>query len=284
MRSRFHALGLAVAGSGSILFCWISAAILGLVTLRKGVGSGLQLMLWALLLPLVLIFTYGDSGPFTLLLGTTLLAVVLRTTVSLSLTLLGGVAVAALTGLGLLVLASAYLEQLLAVFVEFIASLEQQFAEGGQQVTLQRPSALQIAGLMGAGMGMSCILCLLLARYWQSALYNPGGFGSEFRALRYPPAVTAAMVLVAVAVSALGVEYRTWAVIASLPLNFVGLALVHARVQMRGMSGGWLVGFYLAWLLLDPVKLLMMVFAVVDSWLDFRRRWAGAEPPARGDG
>ena len=42
----------------------------------------------------------------------------------------------------------------------------------------------------------------------------------------------------------------------------------------RGRGTGWLAGFYLLWLVFDPVKLLVVLLAIVDSWLDFRRRWA----------
>ena len=35
MRGRWQALGIAVLGSGSLLFGWISAAAIALVTLRK---------------------------------------------------------------------------------------------------------------------------------------------------------------------------------------------------------------------------------------------------------
>jgi hypothetical protein len=275
MRGRFQALLLTVAGSGSILFCWISAAILALVTLRRGVGNGAQLLLWALLPSGVLLYTVGDSGPLSLLVGTTLLAVVLRTTVSLSLSVLVSIAVGALSGLALVAFGGHYLEQMVALFGEFLANVEQQLSQGGDQVQLARPTTAQIAGMLGAGTGMMSVLCLMLGRYWQAALYNPGGFGSEFRLLRYTPAVATAMALAAVALSALGLEYRTWAVIVLMPLNFAGLALVHARVRHKGQGTGWLFGFYLAWLLLDPVKLMVVFAAIADSWFDFRQRWTG---------
>ncbi len=274
MRGRFHALALTVAGSGSILFCWISAAILALVTLRKGVGSGAQLLLWALLPSGVLLYVVGDSGPISLLLGTYLLAAVLRTTVSLPLAVLSSVAVGALSGLALLLFASGYLEQMLTVFGNFLGSLEQELSKDAQTaVEFARPTASQVAGLMGAGSSMMAIICLMLGRYWQAALYNPGGFGSEFRALRYPPMPALALVVIALALASLGVEYRTWAVIALMPLNFAGLALVHARAKQRGSGQLWMTVFYLAWLLLDPMKLLVVLIAVADSLLDFRRRW-----------
>ena len=275
MRGRFQALLLTVAGSGSILFCWISAAIIALITLRKGVGDGAQLLLWALLPSGVLLYTIGDSGPLSLLLGTALLAMVLRTTVSLSLAVLASIAVGALSGVALVVFGGQYLEQMVALFGEFLANVEQQLSQGGETVQLARPTSVQIAGMLGAGTGMMSVLCLMLGRYWQAQLYNPGGFGSEFRLLRYTPAVATALALAAVALSALGLEYRTWAVIALLPLNFAGLALVHARVRWKGQGTGWLFGFYLAWLLLDPVKLMVVFVAIADSWFDFRQRWSG---------
>ncbi|MEP5567631.1 MAG: hypothetical protein ABJN62_07350 [Halioglobus sp.] len=275
MRGRFQALLLAVGGSGSILFCWVSAAVIALITLRRGVGNGAQLLLWALLPSGVLLYAAGDSGPLSLIVGTTALAMVLRTTVSLSLSVLTGIAVGGLSGLALVAFGGHYLEQMVTLFGEFLANVEQQLSQGGEAVELARPTAVQIAGMLGAGTGMMSVLCLMLARYWQASLYNPGGFGTEFRLLRYTPAVATAMALAAVALSGLGLEYRTWAVIALLPLNFAGLALVHARVLAKGQGTGWLIGFYLAWLLLDPVKLMVVFVAIADSWFDFRQRWTG---------
>lgn len=40
---------------------------------------------------------------------------------------------------------------------------------------------------MAALLQIVSLLCLMLGRYWQSVLYNPGGFGLEFRALRLSP-------------------------------------------------------------------------------------------------
>jgi hypothetical protein len=233
------------------------------------------LLLWALLPSGVLLYTVGDSGPLSLLVGTAALAAVLRSSVSLPLAVLASIAVGVLSGLALMTFGTAYLEQMVALFGEFLANMEQQLSQGEQSVELARPTAAQIAGMMGAGTGVTSVLCLMLGRYWQAALYNPGGFGSEFRLLRYTPVVAMAMALAAIALSALGLEYRTWAVIALLPLSFAGLALVHARVQWKGQGTGWLVGFYLAWLLLDPIKLMVVFAAIADSWFDFRQRWTG---------
>lgn len=273
MRGRLQALVVVVAGAGSLLFCWISAAALALVTLREGVGSGAWLFLWALLPAGTLLYVYGDSGPLGLLVGTMVLALVLRTTVSLSLAVLAAVGVGVVTGLALMAFAAEYLAQMVAFFGEFLGSLEQQLSKEGQAIELPRPEAGQIAGMLGAGTAMMSILCLLLARYWQASLYNPGGFGAEFKALYYSPVVSFALVVAAIALWSLGVQYRTWAMICLLPLTFAGLALIHARVEALGQSKGWLIWFYITWLLFDPVKFLLVLFVIADSWFKFRQRW-----------
>jgi hypothetical protein len=274
MRGRFQALLVTIASSGSLLFCWIGAAVVALVTLRKGLGPGAWLLMWGLLPAGALAYIAGDTGPLALLLGTALLAGVLRTTVSLPMAVLASVVVGGLTGLGVMAFAGAYLDQVVSYFGEFLAGLEQQLSQGGEQVVLARPDATQVAGMMGAGSAMMAVICLLLGRYWQAALYNPGGFGTEFRALYYPPAVAAVLALLAIALASLGAAYRTWALICLIPLSFAGLALVHARVAHRGQGTGWLVGFYVAWLFFDPVKLLVLFAAIADSWMNFRQKWA----------
>jgi hypothetical protein len=274
MRGRLQALLVVLAGAGSLLFCWISAAALALVTLRKGAGAGAWLMLWALLPSGTLLYFYGDSGPMALLLGTLVLALVLRSTVSLPMAVLASVAVGTATGLAVVMFAGQYLEQLAGYFGEFLANMEQQLSKGGEAVTLPRPEASQIAGMLGAGTAMMSVLCLLLGRYWQAELYNPGGFGEEFRALQYPVGITVMLVVIALALASLGLQLRTWAMIFFIPMTFAGLALVHARAAIRGQGTGWLGVFYAAWLVFDPVKLLVVFFAIADSWVNFRQRWA----------
>ena len=277
MRGRMQALLVVVVGASTLMFSWISAAVVALVTLRKGAREGVWLLFWALLPAGALLAVFGDSGPLAMLVGTSVLALVLRTTVSLSLTLLASVVIGVLTGLAIIAFGGEALDQMVVFFAEFLTRLEQQIATGGEGVNaivLHKPTALQIAGMLGLVNSLGSVLCVLLARWWQAALYNPGGFSQEFRALQLPPAVTLVLLAPALALAASGMEYRTWAIIFAVPHTFAGLALVHARAAVRGQGGGWLTGFYLMWLFFDLIKLIVVFAAIADSWLHFRQRWA----------
>ena len=166
MRGRAQALMIAVAGAVIVLFAWVSAAVVALVTLRKGPAEGVWLLAWALLPAAIIAWRFGDTSAVALLLGTASLALVLRATVSLSLALLASVAVGVAAGILMLSVGEAYLEQVRIELVEpYVAYLEQYASRNGEMVTLPRPGAIAIAGMIGTGTSTLSILSLLLARW-----------------------------------------------------------------------------------------------------------------------
>jgi hypothetical protein len=116
MRGRWQALAVAALGAGSLLFGWISAAAVALVTLRKGLSDGTWLTLWALLPAGLTAYMSGDAGSILLLIGTLLLAIVLRVSVSLALAVSMTVVVGYLSGVMLLWLSGDFLHELAEVF------------------------------------------------------------------------------------------------------------------------------------------------------------------------
>ena len=274
MRGRSQALWVAVLGASTLMFAWLSAAVLALVTLRKGAAEGAYILAWAILPAGVLLGVFGDAGPLSLIIGTTALAVILRNTVSWQLALCGSSVAGALTGLLMLWLGDNYLQQLAGFFDEVFANFEAQLeAQGGEEVKLAPPGIVTIAGLLGLMNTISCLLCLFLARWWQAMLYNPGGFREEFHALRFSPQVSSLLVALVLIVSMVGQEFRPWAVLFAIPLCVAGLGLVHARAAYRRQGAAYLTLFYLLWIFLDPVKLIVLGLALLDSWFDFRSRW-----------
>lgn len=273
MRGRTQALWIAVIGASSLMFSWVSAAVLALVTLRRGPVEGVYIMAWAVLPAGFVLAVFGDTGPLGMIVGTTALAMLLRWSVSWQLTLIGASLVGAITGIGMLLLGVNYLEQLVAVFSELFAQFEAQLPQGEQAVELQAPGVTTIAGMLGLMNAVSCMLCLLLARWWQSSLYNPGGFRQEFHSIRYSPQLATGLVVVMLMISTIGSDYRPWAVLFAMPLSIAGLAFIHARAAHRKLGTAWLTVFYLLWVLLDPVKLIVIGVAIADSWINFRSRW-----------
>lgn len=270
MKGRSQAVIIAVIATGSIIFSWVGAAIIALVTLRQGPKHGSYVLLWTML-PALVLASMGDTTPVTTLLGAMLGATVLRLTGTWSWTLVATVVSGLITGLLLLAFGQGYIEELLKLLNETLTQLSSQSGEGSPLVTGE-PTPLQIAGLLGLSNAFTVAMCLVLARWWQALLYNPGGFGDEFKRLKLSPQLAIGLLLPGLALSTLGSDYRLWAVIFSVPFMFAGFALVHALVAQKNMKGGWLTVFYISWLLLDPMKALLIVAAVVDSWVDIRKR------------
>lgn len=277
MRGRWQALAVSMLGAGTLLFGWVSAAAIALVTLRKGTSEGGWILLWASL-PAVMTFHFsGDSSGIFLLVGAWVLALTLRGTVSLPTTALVCVGIGGLTGLGMLLFSQSFIDELVTLLDQFFNQLELNVTTEQEPLFL-RPTAVQLAGMLAAGNAFLAMVSLLLGRYWQGALYNPGGFGTEFRALRLPRYWAVGLALGATWLWSLGPDFRGWAVVLTVPLTFWGLALVHAFARYKQSASGWLVWFYVLWLVVDVVKLALIVVAIADAWFDFRAKWSGGKP------
>lgn len=278
MRGRVQAIGIAVAGVLTLLFAWVSAAVVALVVLRRGLGEGLFVLGWTLLAALAVALWGGDIGPATALIGAVVAAQVLRSAVSWPYALVTAVGVGLVTALLLQLFGGSYVEGLLALVGDFLEQLNTQLPadEAGR---VAAPVASQVTGLLGFSATGSTVVALLLARWWQGQLYNPGGFREEFHRLRLPVGVSALLLIGALLVASIGPEWRLWALMFAVPFVVAGFALVHGLAGRRGWGRGALVLFYLAWLIVDWVKLALMVAALLDSGLNFRDR--GRQPADR---
>lgn len=274
MRGRWQALAVAVLGSGSLLFGWISAAAIALVTLRKGTASGGWLVLWAMLPAAIVAAMSGDMGSVMLLLVAFCLSVILRETVSLPLALIASVPLAMLGGLALIALNGPFLEDLVATFNQALRQLEQDMTSEQQgELAFTSLAVPQAGALLAIGNTVVAVLAVLLGRYWQALLYNPGGFGQEFRALRLPQGAVVSLVALGTVLWLQGDEWRVWSAVAVMPLTVVGFALVHAYAAHTDKGVTWLTLMYTLWIVLDPIKWVWLGFVMADVFVDFRARW-----------
>lgn len=277
------ALAMAAPPLTSVLI-YAGGGALALYTLYAGAAESLLTLAGSLaFVGGLLLAAGGQAAPAGLLLlywlPVWLSAVVLRYTVSLSAALL------ALTAIGLLlvVLAFAWLgdpaawwQQQLQPLVEQLASQAELGLDRGELQTAAARTARLMTGLMSAGLVFAALFSLLLGRWWQSLLVNPGGLGKEFLALalgRGPTLAAAALLGLASLDLGVAADFATQlALVVLVPLVLVGLAAIHASLVARGVGRGWLVGLYLVVGLLPQALLLVAVVGLLDPWLDLRHR------------
>lgn len=290
MRGRSPAIAVvAVAALLSLLLpplSYLSGAAVALVTLRVGPVQGLTTALMAALavavLSLLLFGSPWTGGAFLAVLWFPVwaLAVSLRRTARLPRTLL-------LAGwFGAVLVVGFYLavDDPAAWWRESLETVLAQ-AGGGQGDDPQVMAALEPAlGLMTGAAAAALLTSLLgslcLARWWQSMLYNPGGFRREFHALQLGRGLTVAT-LALMALSTFGElpGHQLAAellVVAGVLFVVQGLAVVHGLVGRTGAGKGWLIGTYALLLLALPqMAMTLAVAGVADNWFDFRARFGG---------
>ncbi|MFL1404138.1 hypothetical protein ACJO2E_02180 [Marinobacter sp. M1N3S26] len=278
MRGPLQAGGVAALATAIPYLSWIGAAVVGLVVLRLGPVQGLNIGLWALLPALGWAWFGNEPSVIAVLLLVYLMAAVLRGTMSWERSLLAGSALGLVIGL---LLPSLFSDMLAAVTDAFLEIYQWAYPDMAAQLGEDfRPAVRSMVnGLMpGTYLGMA-VAVIMLSRYWQAALYNPGGFRREFHGFRLSRGVAAVCVLLLLVAPMAGINPLLLGWVAGLPLLVAGIALVHGVVGLKKASNLWLVAFY-ALLVVQgfTISLLLMLLAIVDSWLDIRRRIRPAGP------
>ncbi|MBF8745949.1 hypothetical protein E2H86_03140 [Pseudomonas putida] len=266
MRGRVQATLVVVASAVLPLLFWLSAAAGSLVLLRRGFKDASTVIAWGLL-PAVAIWVFGDPSTLLVFVGTLGLAALLRAGHSWSRVLLSSV----LLGLVYSLILDAVLRDTFEVLAKALVEALPQF-EGKPVIPGELIGPVLVAST-AVMLQLFSVLALMLARYWQAALYNPGGFGREFRALKLPRVVMLALVAVMVLGPFIGPQFIVLASASSLVLVLAGVALMHGLVAQGRLAGFWLVGMYVTLVLvMQLIYPLLVVLAIVDSLIDFRGR------------
>jgi hypothetical protein len=292
VRSRTHAIAVAVMGMLLPPFSFVTGGIIGLTALRYGLADGALVLAVTMVVSTLamglLLGTYQPVVIFILFTGlpVILLAQVLRRTESQGATLAAAGAMGALVLAGIHLLTAdpvtwwrMKLERFVAQPIrdanpdlapEMLEQLDEAMA-GMSMLMLSLPAATVIGAM----------LILWLARWMQASLDNPGGFGKEFRALRMDRGVAyagVALALLAILAGNLaGGLFRGLLVLVIIMYTIQGIALVHAVVHKRGASIAWLVAVYAGIVIIPPATILGLALSgFSDTWFDFRRRWGAS--------
>ena len=267
----------------------LSGATMGLVTLRNGVLAGLSVgALAGLGCLLMCVLVLGSPWPalvvvLVLWLPVWGLAAVLRQTRSLAFTL----QVAGLVGFVAILLVHALAADLAGYWLRLLEPIQTVLMQSGdvEERTLKmvfEALAPWMTGAFALGLMLQTLLGLFLGRWWQGQIYNPGGFGADFRALRlHPVSGLLGLLLVAVVGFMPGPGLAPDLLLVLTPLwLFQGLAVMHGLFAERGVRPGWLVGVYALLILFMPQTLMLVAcLGLVDTWADLRAR-LGRRPTA----
>ena len=287
MRGRMQATLVVVVSAALPLLFWLSAAAGSLVLLRRGWRDAAGILVWALL-PAIGWLYFGEPRTLLVLLGALGLAMLLRASMSWNRVLLCSLALGLVYGL---ILNSVFREPIDAMAVELQKHVPQMLDGIHQQMSVEERARLDsliapvLTGLIAALLQVVSLLCLVLGRFWQAQLYNPGGFGREFRELRLPPAAAVLLLVCMLVGPNIGPELAMLTPLSTVPLAFAGAALLHGLVAQGRMARFWLVGMYITLLLVGQLTYpLLVVLAIVDSLLDFRGRFERQQRPGSTNG
>ncbi|HJN95350.1 MAG TPA: hypothetical protein QGF41_06555 [Gammaproteobacteria bacterium] len=270
MNGRKQAI-LAVVLLGLVpLVYFLNPVVVGLVMLRKGTQEAGIVFAWAVL-SIGAHAVIGDFIPLIMLCGISGLAWILRKTESWEFTLLAAIAI------GLAVEVYLRLQPLVldVLFLQMELYLETNNLQGlqlGGEGVQREDFRESLTSFLGAMYMFVAIMLLMLARWMQASLYNPGGFQQEFHALRIEQKVAMILLGLMLLASFQVLIPQTWILYLILPLLFSGMALIHALAAKKQLSSLWLAALY-AVLMLPVVVNMVVLLALVDSWYNFRKRF-----------
>ncbi|ANB02514.1 DUF2232 domain-containing protein [Ectothiorhodospira sp. BSL-9] len=292
LRAATATAGFGVAGLLLPPLALVSSSAVSLVTLRLGAAQGVAVAALAALVLALIAWVAGlhpAVGMITALvqwLPALVLAEVLRRTFSWAITLAVGIGI----GCGVILLLHATVPNLpqmwLAVLEQAVGPLfEQSGVTGSEREQAFLQAASLMTGMLAAVSLLALSAALILARYWQAVLYNPGGFREEFHALslgRVPAMMLVGLLLVAwLADSYLLFELS---LVFLMAFFLHGLAVIHGTNARMNLSRIWLVFTYvLLALALPQMVILLATLGVMDSFLNLRGRLTRAQPEDKSD-
>ncbi len=272
-----------------LLSC-ISSAAVALITLRHGGREGGLIVLFS---TAVLVATAGimqqDGANALVVAGVLfavlwlpvwLLAIVLRWSVSLpiALSFAGAIGAVAVTAMHV-AMGDVYVWWRDILDMGLMPILEDSgvpFKPGQIDETLDI-LARSMTGVIGSALVISSMIALLIGRWWQSLLFNEGGFQREFHALRLDRRIAyGALALMGIALfidGGAGSIVQDLIIVVMTLFMIHGLGLLHGIVAAKGIAVGWLVAVYILMLLILPqLTFVLAIAGLLDSQFDFRSK------------
>ncbi len=256
----------------------VSSASVALVTLRRGAFEGLYVLVCssaaASLLGLFLLGSYQFALLYSMMLWLPvwLISIILREGRHLSL------AVEFAVLLGMLGVVGFYLYEAEPA-VMWKEVLSQMVPPNAPVDEIQRTLDVlshYMTGVVAAGTVFGLLFGLFLGRWWQSVLYNPGGFKQEFLSLNTKPRLaigSVAVVVVAWASSGVLSEVAwNMTILLFVLYTCIGTAVMHAVFASMKLGRYMVPMFYLTLFLIPHAMLPVALVGLIDAWLNLRNK------------
>jgi hypothetical protein len=256
----------------------VSSASVALVTLRRGAFEGLYILVCssaaASLLGLFLLGNYQFALLYSMVLWLPvwLISIVLREGRHLSLAVEFAVLIGVLGVVGFYL----YEAEPAAMWKEVLSQMVPPNAPVDEiQRTLDVLSHY-MTGVVAAGTVFGLLFGLFLGRWWQSVLYNPGGFKQEFLSLNTKPRLAmGSLAIVAVAWASSGtLSEVAWnmTILLFVLYTCIGTAVLHAVFASMKLGRYLVPMFYLTLFLIPHVILPVALVGISDAWMNLRNK------------
>lgn len=262
----------------------VSSASVALVTLRKGAKEGFYVLLFACLAAALLSIFLQIGYQFALLYGLVLWLPVWLISIVLREGRLLGVAIEIAVLLGVAAVLGFYLyqPQPAQVWGGVLSVMMQPMLEARPDVPVEQiKQTAQVfshfmTGAIAAGSVYGLLFGLFLARWWQAALYNPGGFKAEYLSMKsHPKLAIATLVLIAVAILSSGTLAEIgWNMLLVMFVlyTFIGTAVLHTCFAAMKGSRFMVPFLYLTLVMIPHVMVIIALCGLTDNWLNLRNK------------
>lgn len=261
----------------------VSSAAIALVTLRKGTGEGLLVLIISAMAAAILGYYVIGNYQFTLGYSVVLwfpvwaISIVLREGRSMNLALDVAVLLGALIVIGFYVFfddPALLWNEILIRMVEPMTSIPD-FPLAEVKQSIARISHY-MTGIIAAGTVSSLLFGLMLARWWQALLFNPGGFRAEFVKLNTSSIIAMVnLLIIFLALINAGELSKVAANILILLVvlyAFIGAAVMHVWISSMKAKRFLLPAFYIMMLIIPQLIVPVALVGFTDVWLNLRNR------------
>lgn len=297
LQSRVQAMATAFVIAFMPIIGSIGILIAALVTLRKGIIEGALVTLAATLPYLISYFTWApgaDQAQTELMmlsmivisnLLTWVLAIVLLRVSNWSFTL----ELAALIGILAITMIHLFYpdiqnwwgKQLTTYFANLANVVDKASSQSGVPVSVTDIQQQTIAagklyatGFVTVSVLFNALLQLVVARWWQAAMFNPGGLRKELYQIRLGH-IAGLIFVVGIVAAYIGNDMALDMMPVLYTIFFVaGLSLFHSLAASTKKGWMWLLLIYAGIIWLFPLSIIVVsIIALFDTGIDFRKRF-----------